>query len=262
MQSADISGAAETLWGLWQRGDVTDALPPSLAPCNRAEGYAVQAEFDRLSGNTRVGWKIAATSAAGQRHIGVDGPLLGRIFAARVHKPGTVVPLLKNRMRVAEPEFAFRFGRTLAPRATPYSVDEVMAAVESLHLALELPDSRFAEFASVGGPALIADNACANELVLGDAVRADWRQIDLSRHPVKARVDGRYDRSGSGANVLGDPRLALTWSVNELIKLNIAMTAGEFVTTGTSVVPLELMPWDHVSADFGLLGTIAVAIGK
>jgi 2-keto-4-pentenoate hydratase len=165
-------------------------------------------------------------------------------------------------MRVAEPEFAFRFGHTLAPRATPYTVDDVLAAVDSLHLALEIPDSRFADFATAGGPALIADNACAHELVLGDAVTANWRSLDLARHPVHATVGARYDRAGSGANVLGDPRVALTWSVNELSALGIAMAAGEFVTTGTSVVPLELMPGDHVSADFGPLGTIAVTIGK
>jgi 2-keto-4-pentenoate hydratase len=262
MQPTNIQRAATILWDAWHSGSVIGALPEQCRPATRAEGYAMQAEFDRLSGNTRVGWKIAATSAAGQRHIGVDGPLVGRIFATRMHKPGAVVPLVQNRMRVAEPEFAFRFGRTLAPRATPYTVDEVMAAVESLHLALELPDSRFADFAAVGGPALIADNACAHELVLGAAVTADWRSIDLSSHPVHARIAGRYDRAGSGANVLGDPRVALTWSVNELSSLGIPMSAGEFVTTGTSVVPLELVPGDHVSADFGPLGTIAVALAS
>ncbi len=261
MQSADMQRTAELLWACWQEGRVIEALPAQGRPSSRAEGYAAQAEFDRLSNTTRVGWKIAATSAAGQRHIGVDGPLMGRIFAARVHKPGAVVSLVNNRMRVAEPEFAFRFGRTLAPRSALYSVDEVMAAVESLHLALELPDSRFNDFAAVGGPALMADNACAHELVLGDAVSVDWRAVDLSCHSVRAQVEGRYERSGSGANVLGDPRVALAWSVNELSALGIAMAAGEFVTTGTSVVPLELMPWDRVSADFGPLGSIAVAVG-
>jgi 2-keto-4-pentenoate hydratase len=97
--------------------------------------------------------------------------------------------------------------------------------------------------------------------VLGEAVNGDWRGLDLSRHPVVAQVDGRFERAGSGANVLGDPRLALTWSVNELSVLGIGITAGEFVTTGTAVMPLELQPLDRVSANFGTLGTITVAIG-
>ncbi len=254
--SIDIRATAETLWSLWQKGEVIEALPVRQRPTTRGEGYAAQAELDRLSGNTRVGWKIAATSVAGQKHIGVDGPLAGRIFAGRLHRPGAMLPIAHNRMRVAEPEFAFRFGRTLLPRTTPYSQPEVMAAVATLHLAIELPDSRFADFARVGGPSLIADNACAHELVLGNAVGADWRALDLSQHRVRARVGTRYERDGVGANVLGDPLIALTWIVNELSALGIAMAEGEFVTTGTCAVPLEILPGDHVRADFGSLGTI------
>ena len=260
MHSADIRRAAETLWRLWQSGDVIEALPAAITPQTRAAGYAMQAEFDRLSSNSRVGWKIAATSVAGQRHIGVDGPLAGRIFASRVKRPGAVISLDKNRMRVAEPEFAFRFATTLVPRSAPYTTEDVMAAVGSLHLAIELPDSRFSDFARAGGPSLIADNACAHELVRGEAVSSDWRLLDLATHPVHATVGARYERSGSGGNVLGDPRIALTWIVNELSALRIAMPAGEFVTTGTSVPPLELVPGDDVVADFGPLGTIAVKV--
>lgn len=262
MQSADVARAADLLWGSWQQGTIINALPVPCRPANRADGYAIQAQFDRLSGTKRVGWKIAATSLAGQRHIGVEGPLLGRIFAARCHAPGTAISLIGNRMRVAEPEFAFRFGRTLEPRPAPYSVDEVMAAVGSLHLALELPDSRFGDFVRAGGPSLIADNACAHELLLGPAVDTDWRSLDLSRHPVRGIVHARYDRVGSGANVLGDPLLALTWSVNELATLGIAIAAGEFVTTGTAVQPLEILPGDRITGDFGLLGTIELTIGE
>jgi 2-keto-4-pentenoate hydratase len=261
MKPADVQHAAGLLWESWQDGRAIDALPAPCRPVTRADGYAIQAEFDRLSGTTRVGWKIAATSTAGQRHIGVEGPLLGRIFAARCHSPGTVIPIVGNRMRVAEPEFAFRFGRTLQPRATPYAVAEVMAAVDSLHLALELPDSRFVDFVQAGGPSLIADNACAHELMLGPAVTAEWRTLDLSQHPVRGSVRARYERSGSGANVLGDPRVALTWSINELATLGIAITAGEFVTTGTAVVPLEILSGDRITGDFGSLGTIELAIG-
>ena len=252
--------AAKTIWNLWQAGDVIPHLPEDIRPRCRADGYAAQARLDDLSGNTCVGWKIAATSSAGQQHIGVSGPLAGRIFAARVHQPGATVSIANNRMRVVEPEFAFRFARALPARAAPYTTDEVLAAVGSLHLALELPDSRFADFAKVGEATLIADNACAHMLVLGDAVGAEWRPLDLSRHAVGAHVANRYDRQGLGANVLGDPRTALTWIANELSALGIGLQAGQFVTTGTCMSPLEVEPGDAVEADFGVLGRISVRI--
>ena len=42
---------------------------------DRLEGYAIQAMLANLSGQGIDGWKIAATSRAGQAHIAVDGPL-------------------------------------------------------------------------------------------------------------------------------------------------------------------------------------------
>ena len=252
--------AATLIWRLWQSGEVIAELPPEIRPSTRSEGYAIQAHLERFTAKPLVGWKIAATSVAGQRHIGVDGPLAGRLLAETCHAPGATISIAQNRMRVCEPEFAFTFARDLAPRAEIYSVDEVMAAVAELHLTLELPDSRFADFASVGGPSLIADNACTRELVIGPKVTADWRDLDLGAHVVNARVSKRTKRDGVGSNVLGDPRIGLAWIVNELSALGITLTQGQLVTTGTCMVPLDILPGDLVVADFGRLGTIDVQI--
>jgi 2-keto-4-pentenoate hydratase len=256
MQPADADRAAETIWQLWQRGEAGSDLPSGLKPTTRAEGYQIQACLERRSAAARAGWKIAATSLAGQQHIGVDGPLAGRVLAERVLPVGTRVSLAGNRMRVAEPEFAFRMARQLPPRREAYMVDEVMAAVGALHLAIELPNSRFIDFARVGGPTLIADNACAHELIVGPAVAGGWRAIDLAAHKVKARVRNRADRHGIGANVLGDPCLALTWIANELSALGIGLAVNEVVTTGTCMVPVELLPGDHIRFDYGALGAL------
>ena len=70
----------------------------------------------------------------------------------------------------------------------------------------------------------------------------------------RPQVDGR--REGIGANVLGDPRIALTWLANELSALGVALEAGQVVTTGTCVAPLEIVAGDGVRADFGVLGTV------
>ena len=252
--------AADWIWDAWQRGEVLADLPPELKPQSRAAGYAAQACLARPPHERLAGWKIAATSTAGQSHIGVDGPLAGRVFENRVAQPGATISIKNNRMRVCEPEFAFRFGSDVAPRETAYTVDEVLAQVSDLHLTLELPDSRFEDFANAGGPTLIADNACAHDLVVGPAVTADWRAIDLATHPVTGHVAGRIEREGTGANVLGDPRVALTWLVNELSALGQEVAAGQLVTTGTTMVPLEIVEGDDVMADFGELGQIQVHI--
>ena len=73
---------------------------------------------------------------------------------------------------------------------------------------------------------------------------------------MKGEVVGRLARDGIGANVLGDPRVALTWLVNELSALGLTLRAGEVVTTGTCLVPLEIPPGDRVAMDFGALGRV------
>ena len=252
--------AAEVVWAHWQAGEVLHSLPEACRPMNAEQGYAAQAQLPMVSGREVVGWKIAATSVNGQAHINVGGPLAGRLLAGQVFESGRTVPSSGNRMRVAEPEFAFAMGHDLPPQAMPYTQDQVMAAVASLHPALELPDSRLSPFTEAGEAQLLADNACARHFVLGQAAPEAWRKLDLSTFEVRARVEQggqlKLAREGTGAQVLGDPRTALTWLVNRLSDLGIALKKGQVVTTGTCMVPLALVPGDKVSADFGQLGQV------
>jgi 2-keto-4-pentenoate hydratase len=253
-----ITAAAQVLLAHWRAGTKLAALDPELRPRDRAEGYAVQAALERMSGGSLFGWKIAATSAAGQKHINVAGPLAGRILEKTVIADGGTASMTGNAMRVAEAEFAFRMAHDLPPRVSPYSTSEVLDAVGTLHPAIEIPDSRFVDFAEAGEAQLIADNACAHLFVLGDATSADWRARDLvEEKPVITLRGERY--VGHGKNVLGDPRTALTWLANEVRALGLTLGAGEVVTTGTCYAPLPIAAGDRFAADFGALGKVSVS---
>lgn len=261
LNPSQIQSASDLLFSKWTARACLDALPVSCRPHTRGEGYAIQALVETRSAHPLFGWKIAATSTAGQAHIGVTGPLAGRILRERVVEPYGTVSLDGNQMKVAELEFAFVMGEDLAPRAKPYSVDEVLAAVASLHPAIEIPDSRYADFVHAGEAQLIADNACAHEFMLGEATKADWRAIDLKSHHVhgfRQRAGKTYQRDGIGANVLGDPRVALTWLANELSALGVTLKAGQAITTGTCMVPMEVIAGDEVRGDYGPIGQIGI----
>lgn len=258
-ESTSYRQTSDVLWNAWQTGErLKNGLPDAFRPSTRHQGYAIQALLEKHSASPLFGWKIAATSVAGQKHIGVDGPLAGRLLAERVHADGATLSLAKNQMRVAECEFAFRMGRTLLPRVAPYARSEVLECVASLHPAIEVPDSRFEGFERVGVAQLLADNACANDFVLGAPALAAWRGLDLISHAVSARVNGGDAHVGEGANVLGDPAVALVWLVNELSAMGLPLEAGQVVTTGTCVVPIPIAPGDEVEADFGDLGRVSV----
>ncbi|TXT36430.1 MAG: putative hydratase [Planctomycetota bacterium] len=260
MNQHQAQQAAEFLWQTWNEERHTDAIPESCRPATRADGYTIQRLIADISGQATVGWKIAATSEAGQKHLQVDGPLAGRLLAKRVHPDGTPIVLGKNQMRVAEAEFAFRLGRDLPPRSQPYELAEVLAAIDTLHPAIEIPDSRYLNFCIVGSPQLIADNACAHHFVLGAPTTADWRAVDLSQQVVRLQLNGAVAREGIGANVLGDPRIAMTWIANELSSQGIGLLVGQVVTTGTSVVPVPIEQGSRLLADFGCFGTVTTEL--
>ena len=261
MQQDAIRAAAELLWRSWQSGQRIIGLPTDCRPEFLQDGYVIQAALAQCADQSVVGWKIAATSTAGQAHIGVDGPIAGRLLADKVHQFDTqpvTLSLTGNAMRVAEAEFAFRLGADLPPRTQAYTQEDVMACVESLHPAIEIPDSRFAEFATVGGAQLAADNACAREFILGTAVSVDWRSIDLVTHGVSMHINGKPVTQGQGRDVLGDPRIALTWLANCEALQGIGLRAGQIVTTGVCGQPSAIKSGDQVVADFGIFGQVAV----
>jgi 2-keto-4-pentenoate hydratase len=255
-----IKAAASILLEHWRSGKKLDSLPEELRPSDRAAAYQLAKALAELSGDNVIGWKIAATSEAGQRHINVDGPLGGRLLSTRVGAPGTQISLTDNIMRVAEIEFSFAFARPLPSGAREYEQSEVLDAVASLHLSIEIPDSRFNDFTQVGALQLIADTACASWLMIGPSVEVPWRSLDLAKHRVAGILNERKAAEGIGAAALGDPRYALTWLVNEVARYSDGIKVGDIVTTGTCIVPVPIAPGDVFTADYGKLGQMSVRI--
>ena len=256
MNKTEINHAAELLWRTRLAESRIDVLPPEIRPSSLAEGYAIQEAMLDLVGQPAIGWKIAATSAAGQKHIGVTEPLAGRLFRDFVLADGARRPIARNHMRVAEAEFAFKMARDLPPRGTDYTLREVCGAVETMHLAIEVPDARYDVFDTIGAPSICADCAFHAWFLLGPDV-PDWRGLDLSKHPVRAWKKDEVVAEGSGANALGDPRIALTWLANHLNSRGLALKAGEIITTGTCVKPVEIDAGDTVVADYLALGKMS-----
>jgi 2-keto-4-pentenoate hydratase len=195
---------------------------------------------------------------AGQRHIGVDGPLAGPVFASRVWADGATVSLSGNRMRVAECEVVFGFARAIEPRPEPWTRAQALAQVARVMPGIEVPDSRFAYFERAGQAQLIADCACCHEMLVGHPSSALDRLTDLAALPVQARLsDGRLFE-GVGSNALGDPVEALRWFLGEMSAAGQRIEAGHFLTTGACVTPIAVEPGQAMEVDFGWLGAMRV----
>jgi 2-keto-4-pentenoate hydratase len=249
MSAAAADEAAALLWRLWSAGTTVSALPIDCRPTTVDDAWRIQRALDSRAGPA-AGWKIAGTSAAGQRHIGADGPVVGRLYRRCTLEGDHELDARRLTMRAAEPEFAFRIARDLEPGETDFLGPEVLSAVASFHPAIEVPDTRFSTFPGVGIPSLVADAMCAAFLVVGAPV-ADWQPEELPSLAVVVRRNGVEVSAGSGAAVLGDPGGALVWLANELRSRGQMLRAGDIVATGAAAPPIEIDPGDRVEADFG-----------
>ncbi|HET6868507.1 MAG TPA: fumarylacetoacetate hydrolase family protein [Solirubrobacteraceae bacterium] len=256
MTAQEIGRAARELWQAWSSGRPLAALPPDLHPRDLDEGYAIQRALDEEVGPA-AGWKIAATSKAGQDHLGASGPMVGRLYELERRETGSALSVSGMQMCSAEPEFAFVLAEDIAPGAQPPSLEDLLAAVDSLVLAIEVPDSRFSDFTTVGVPSLAADARCGGFFITGPSV-ADWRSLDLAAQPTRLECDGREVSAGSGANVLGDPREALRWMAGEVLGRGWPLRAGDIVLTGASAPPVGVHAGDALEAVFDGLGSVEV----
>jgi 2-keto-4-pentenoate hydratase len=169
----------------------------------------------------------------------------------------SALPAARFHHKAIESEFAFRFASGLAARASSYSREEVLAAIDALVPAIEVVGPRFTDLLFGRMPTAVADNTLNAAFVFGQPTTA-WRDLDLPAHKVRLTVNGATAAEGCGADVLGDPVASLVWTVNHLSARGIAVEAGQIFSTGTTTGIVILKPGDQAVADFGRLGQVAV----
>ena len=147
------------------------AVPPlrdGLDPVDVAGAYAVQTINTRFwegQGRRIVGRKAGLTAKAVQTQLGVDQPDFGVLFDDMRVADGGKLDSSRCLQPKAEAEIAFVLGADLpSPQTTP---DEVAAAVATVHAAIEIVDSRIADW-KITFADTVADNGSSAFFVLSD----------------------------------------------------------------------------------------------
>lgn len=242
------------------RGNTRIALPASgSGPASRAEAFAVQDRMVELIGDPTAGWKVGAAVRAVQELEGHDGPIIGRMLAARLYHAPASVPAATFAGGKVECEFAFRLAADLPPRAAPYARGEVATALV-FHPAIELTGSRYApaEGRQPSTHEVIADNGAAGGFVFGPPL-ADWQGLPLASLPIDARLDGAPIEVYTGVQRY-DPVSAVVTLASELAARGIGLKAGEYVSTGSATVPVPVRPGQRLVAVFGGLPQLEVTL--
>lgn len=226
------------------------------------DGYAVQQRANRQLAQKLgpvAGHKIGGTTEAMRRYINVAEPLAGEVFADQCHADGASVRCGDFVRLGIETEIAVRLGKALPPRDEPYGRADVADAVATVHAAIELVDDRYDDFATIGGPTQVADNAFDAGSLLGEPI-ADWRRLDLAALSARTYRDGILLGTGLSNVLLGHPLDALAWIATRRSLLGLGLPLGTFVSLG-SITPVA---WVEGPAEFRIevegLGQVSVRV--
>ena len=253
MNDADIITAfAEARRSQQHLANLPEPTPPDV---DRA--FALQCAITRQLGWHQIGWKIGCTSARAQKALNADGPFPGTMFSNRVFRSGAHVPTIATNKRVVEPEVAFTMARGLPPRGQLYSVEEVLAAVASVHAAIEIVNPRTPNGFADPVPWFIVDGGLNDSIVLGEARKPLAPEAYAA---LKASIDWntREMQGGTGANALGGGGKALTWLANHLNGHGLGLKEGDVITTGVITEFFSAGLGDSVEAEFEGLGKVTL----
>ena len=207
------------------------------------------------TGRALVGHKIGLTSEPMQNLLGVDEPDFGYILDSMVVPNGTAVRCGRFCAPRVEPEVAFLLGKPL--RGPGVSIDDVRSATEAVAVALEIVDSRIADW-KLTLRDTVADNASSGAVVLGEWVPYD-EGVELAAARASLRLNGTEVDSGLGSAVLGDPATAVAWLANALAPFGTDLQPGQFVMSGSFTTAAFVHSGDTASATISGLGTVSLS---
>jgi len=263
MASERVKAAAERLAAARRRRRPIRVALARSEPADLDEAYAIQAASLPLiladaGGGRTIGYKIGCTNESAQRLLGLDAPFHGALLSPFAHRGPARIEAKSMAIRILEPEIAFRIGQNLLAASTPWSAATVRPAVAAVMGAIEVVDTRYRDWKTVGALNLIADDASAGHWVAGAESR-NVGAVDYERHPVVLSLNGQVRERGVAGNALGSSLNALAWLANELNARGGALRSGDLVTTGTCTAVIPAERGDVAVADFGTLGTVEVA---
>jgi 2-oxo-3-hexenedioate decarboxylase len=262
--TVDVEAIADRLLHVLDAGGTcppTSDEVPDLSVGDAYEILAAIAQRRRSGGWQRTGWKIGFTNRTLWEAYGVDRAFWADLWDA------TVVSATGGTASIAvgsfaqpriEPEVVFGLQGSAPATDDPVAVLE---AVEWMAPAFEVvrcpyPGWRFGNIADcIAAAGFHGALVVGSRVAIDDARRADVAATLASFEATLWRDDETVD-TGSGANVLGSPALALGHLAGVVSAQSDApgFAAGHVVTTGTITNAHPVQPGERWRAEYGDLG--------
>jgi 2-keto-4-pentenoate hydratase len=190
-----------------------------IRPADRAAAYAIQdATLARLG--PIGGWKVGAKSPEAE-------PTAAPLPASGILASGVALSGPAWRLRGIEAEVALRVAHDITDgMVTPASFDAVLPAIEVV-------ETRLADFAESDPLAQLADLGSHGALVLGAPSALRPGEVDLRAVEAEQRFDGRVVAATRGGNTARDLWRLLDWLAAHCAARGQPLRAGQIVTTGS-----------------------------
>jgi 2-keto-4-pentenoate hydratase len=219
----------------------------ALAP-NAAVAYAVQDATLRGLGPVG-GWKVGAKGPT-------VAPECAPLPASGLFSTGATLVGPQWRLRGIEVEVAVRLRRDIV--AAPVEPDEALLrdAIEAVLPAIEVVESRLADWRASAQLAQLADLQSHGALVLGTPSTLPVAELDLRAVQAYLAFDGQPVASTRGANPGGDIWRLLGWLARHCAQRGQPLRAGQVVTTGSCSGLLFAPEGAHVQAQLEGIGVV------
>ena len=260
MENSKINKAADILYNSRIKIKRIKELPKDCTPKSMQEAYAIQDELTKryLSTNKKteiIGKKIGCTNKAAQIQLNIKESFFGNMFSNNISKSNTIINPRKYFSPFVEPEFSFVMKNELDVSKAPYSPNIVYESISEVLPSIELVDSRYEDWTSIGVNNLIADNAVHAHWIFGDKVK-DLNFFNFKDHSVDLFINDELIEKGNSSNVMGNPVNSLTWLINNLAIVGKSLPKNFYISTGTCTKAIPISKGDKVTADFGKLGIV------
>lgn len=205
-------------------------------------------------GESLIGMKMGLTSKAKMEQMGVHEPIYGHLTGAMALSDGGSFRLGGHCHPRVEPELAFTMGSELSGVVDR---EEVLAAIETVHPAMEIIDSRFTDFKFTLID-VVADNTSACGFVLGPGQAVG--DLDLAALELVLDVGGREQLQGSSAAIYGHPLDSLRQLCAMLERRGEGLEAGQTVLAGAATAAVFLQAGDDVQLNIPGLGRVGFRV--
>jgi 2-keto-4-pentenoate hydratase len=224
------------------------AIAPPFAIPTTEDAYAIQDAVAASLGPIG-GWKVGAKGPQAQ-------PTAAPILASGVKPSPATIPASSLGVIGIEAEIAFSLARDVAP-GEPLDDAALARVIAAAHPAIEVVDTRIADWRNADKLWLLADNQMNAALVHGAAAQ-DWARRRFTEQPVELSVNGQVVARAIGGNPAGDPWRVLKWVVNHCQANRVPLAAGTVITTGSCTGMIFVEPGSRVEARFAGFGEAAV----